>query len=400
MSLINQSSKLSTSIPRSQTNLIKSPGDAPSGQWMLDQTLAGLFSYPYAVGRRLSKVVIPKGTIVGVTGRAKDYLTGKYRNTLGFASPTVNAIGVAPYSYFQRFTKDAPAGAETWSSIIAHDEFGADDFQPSITTREFIEVPYLPNPEDVFTYSTDATPAVNGMKMMYGCATNGSVDVVGTNTELTAGDYVKAGPYGKFVKWVSGVDAAQLIVGQVLELDTDMPPLGWLKYVEPVYEGRDSARENNVVEPAPADGSTVWDPDYTYPYTAENMGWNKPGAWKTIGNGIPGLTDGAKMALTSRIQRFTLNANATSLACILDPVAKIDEDSLTVTLNGTALSTAGTDKYAYDKTTQIVTITAEGVASARDITITYTVDNKSIIGVPASWDFAGSIGVARILLKF
>lgn len=546
MPLVTQGSNL---VPnsRSHTALIKSPGDAPAGEWIVDPNLPGLFDYPYAANRRLSKVVIPKGSIVAVGPAVRDYNTRKWKNVLTFADGTVSKlpVGVAPYSYFRRFNSDGS---------IAHDQFGGDDFNPVFTTREYIEVPYLPNPGDVYTYCAQ-TGAIDGMKMMWGCATNVSIDVVDTDEALQAGDFVKPGKFGKFVKWypeqrtvsasvdfshsqefntrfltqivveqsvveyeleepalaiysasigdvplVYGTDyeltadgkfkilttqstGAQIdvwahkttyhlehsnawdisvtaqgteldpteftytpatgnvvisipsitlpwattitieycapgamqmnitdtktgdspvqIVGQVLEMKTDLPPLGWLKYVEPEYEGRDSMRETNPVQAAPIDGP-IYDPDYTWPYTEDYFTYKSPDGWKTIGGGFPGLTDAQRIALTTRIQRFTLGAGEEEAVCILDPAAKIDATTLLVLVGGSAITTDDGEAtyYDYDASTQVLTVYATAApANATPIQVSYKVDPKSLIGTPPSWDYAGSIGAVGILLK-
>jgi hypothetical protein len=384
MSLIEQGAQLNPNS-RSHTNLVKSAGDSPAVQYIVDPDLPGLFEYQYAANRRFSKVVVPKGSIVATGPAVKDYETMKYKNIVTFADGTTKKlpIGIAPYSYFRRFNNDG---------TIAHDRFGGDDFQPGIITREFIEVPYLPNPVDVYNYTGQN---VTSMKFMWGAATNLESDKVGTELALQAGDYVKPGPFGKFVKWEE-TDDMRLIVGQVLELDTDMPPLGWLKYVEPVFEGTDSPRENNPVEPAPADGSMVYDADFKWPLTQD---FRSPGAWKTIGGGFPGLTDGADAAKTTRIQKFTLKAGDTSLNCILDPVATIDKNTVGVTLDGVTLTSSGTDKFSYNEKSQTVVVTATTDEDDRVVEIIYKVIPSSLVGMPASWNYAGSIGVARILLK-
>ena len=65
---------------RSHTNLVKSEGSAPAVQYQVDPELPGLFTYDYAANRHLSKVVIPKGTIVAVGPAVRDYATLKYKN--------------------------------------------------------------------------------------------------------------------------------------------------------------------------------------------------------------------------------------------------------------------------------------------------------------------------------
>lgn len=387
MALIGQGAFLRPNS-RSHTNLVKSPGDAPNVQYVIDPNLPGLFEYPYAANRRFSKVVIPKGTICATGPAVRDYLTLKYRNIITFADGNNNPVGVASTSFFRRFKTDYDSDGNP-VEVIAHDEFGADDFQPTIITREYIEVPYLPNPQDVYTY--DGEDEINGMKFMWGCATNESEANVGTANELKAGDYVKAGKYGKFVKWIPGVDGAEKIVGQVLELETDLPPLGWLKMVEPVFEGYDSGREEWTPEPAPEDGSMVYDPEYKWPLTAD---YRSPGAWKTIGGGFKGLSDGAQIALTTRIQRFTVTSDGDgglNNVFFLDPVLKILKETISVTIDGEDAT------YTYDEKAQKLTVTG---AEADDVVVvTYKVDPESLVGTPPAWDYAGSVGAVRILLK-
>lgn len=399
MALIGQGASLRPNS-RSHTSLVASPGDAPNVEYIVDPSLPGLFEYPYAANRRFSKVVIPKGTIVATGPAVRDYLTLKYRNIVTFADETKNPVGVAFTSYFRRFKKD-----ENGVEVIAHDEFGGDDFQPTFITRDLVEVPYLPNPADVWTQEVDATPspfsynAVNGMKFMWGCATNSNYDDIGTANELKAGDYVKAGKYGKFIKWVKGTDDPVDRVGQVLELKTDLPPLGWLKMVEPVYEGKDSIREEFTPEPAPADGSMVYDPNFKWPLTRD---YKSPGAWKTIGGGFKGFTDAAQISLTTRIQRFSPGAGKTEIKCALDPVVKVDGTTLSIYIDGSEISSDTEDAthYVYSPVTQIATITLESAAVGTEvIEITYKVDVDSLIGTPPAWDYVGSVGAVSILLQ-
>lgn len=382
---------------RSHATLVKSQGDSPSERWIIDPALEGLFEYHYA-GWPRSKVVIPKGTIVSVGSPVPDFRTLHYKPVLTFAGHGKFSAGVAPYNFMKRF---GPTGE------LIHDVFEADDFVPGLITREYIEVPLIPNPADVYTSAntvdnTSADPGIakNALKFYWGCATNRVADL-GTANMLKEGDFVKAGPYGKFVKWIPGTDGAEAIVGQVLAAETDIPPEGWLRWVTPEVEtgaGRANGSMRDPYQPTapPTPEGPYYDPDYKWPLTSD---YRSPGAWKTHA-GVPGLTDGENIARTDRVAKGVLPANETEYKLVMDPVAKIDVAYTTVLVDGVELENTelNPDNWVFDAADNSLTLNIDAVAEDRIITVTYR--QTHTVGTPPAWDHVGSIGAARILLKF
>lgn len=401
---------------RSHATLVKSPGDSPAERWIIDPALKGLFEYHYA-GWPRSHVVIPKGTIVSVGAPVKDFRTLHYKPVLTFAGHGKFSAGVAPYNFMKRFD-------EQGNTI--HDVFEADDFVPGLMTREYIEVPYIPNPADVYEnigvngdYSvvvndTDGKPdfrtnvnpnvAKSALKFYWGCATNRVADY-GYSTMLKEGDFVKAGPFGKFVKWDPEVDREYEIVGQVLGLETDIPPEGWLSWVTPEVEkgagyANGSLRDPfQPTAPSPAEGP-YYDADYKWPLTSD---YRSPGAWKTYA-GVPGLTDGANIANTVRTVKGVLEATKTSVTIVMDPIAKVDASTIEVKIGSTEIAEkesaeSGADFYEFDAAENKLKITATA-DDDDDRVVTVTYKQTITVGTPPAWDFVGSIGAARILLKF
>jgi hypothetical protein len=379
---------------RSFSHLVKSPGDAPAVEYIIDSRLKGLFEYFYG-GWNLSKVVLPKGTLVGVNRQEKDFRTLQYRPALTFAgTDSVAALGLAPMSYFRRFNDDG---------TVAHDLPEGDDYQPGIITRELVEVPYLPNPEYVYADPTNVASAtmadaLTALKFWWGCATNVKTLFDAGNT-LKEGDFVKAGPFGKFVKWVAGTDSPHLIVGQVLGMELNVPPDGFLKYIEPeVYtnalRSNGDLRDEEQPQPYTADGP-YYDPDFKWPLTSD---YRSPQAWKTIGSGIEGLTDGEQMAY--RKSKGSLAATETEITIQADQLVTILRvTKVTVAGEEVALEGVGAVTVSINKTTNAITvsgITADA-GNAQEVVVEYKID---AVGVPPAWDFAGSVGVAQILLKF
>jgi hypothetical protein len=382
---------------RSHATLVKSQGDSPAERWIIDPALKGLFEYHYA-GWPRSHVVIPKGTIVSVGPPVHDWRTLVYKPVLTFAGHGKFPAGVAPYNFMKRFD-------DIGNTI--HDVFEADDFVPGLITREYIEVPLIPNPADVYVNPATAVNAAanpviakTALKFYWGCATNVAADF-GTANALKEGDFVKAGPYGKFLKWNSASDGAHLIVGQVLAAETDIPPEGWLSWVTPDVEKHAGKAGGSLRDPwqptaPPTPEGPYYDPDYKWPLTSD---YRSPGAWKTHA-GVPGLTDGANIATTDRVAKGILPANATEYVLQIDPIAKVDLAYLDVFIDDVKLENTEEDPelWVFDPASNRLTIDVEAEAEDREVMIVYR--QTHVIGTPPAWDFVGSIGAARILLKF
>jgi hypothetical protein len=392
---------------KSFSRLVISGADSPSERWIIDPDLPGLFDYHYS-GWTLpgTKVVIPKGSIVSVGAPVRDYRTLKYKPTLTFANGSNIPVGVAPFSYFRRF--DA-------QGAIMHDWPEADDHIPSIITRAYIEVPYISNPTDVYsgTVTEDTVNnniivggATAGMKFKWGCATNLLGDFGYSTTELKETDWVKPGPYGKFVKWVSG-DDPRLRVGQVLCIEKDVPPEGWLNWVVPEVDANreDNMRDEHEIEPPLSmDGTYPYDPNFKWPLTSD---YRSPGEWKNWNTGVPGLTDGKNMAATVRIRRANVPAitNATSADAVafqLDLWEKGKIVNLKVFVGNTQATVnaaLGNNQYSFDASTNVVKVGCDNTAGADAVTIEVQYQLDSLVGVIPAWDYTGSVGAVRILLN-
>lgn len=375
---------------RSNATLTKSPGDSPAERWIIDPDLRGLFEYHYG-GWPRSHVVIPKGTIVSPGAEQKlSYRVLKNKPVLTFAGHGKNAIGVAPYNFYRRFD-------EMGEPI--HDVFEADDFVPGIITREYIEVPYIPDPAAVYTNPATVASelpsnAKRAMRFYWGCATN-LFDMFKADNLLEEGDFVKAGPFGKFVKWNKETDGFEEIVGQVFVLETDLPPEGWLQWVTPEVEKGAGYADGSLRDPfeptaPPTPEGPYYNADYKWPLTSD---YRSAAAWKTY-NGIPGLTDGANMI--KRRSADVLATGETTVAVQLDQSVAVTEVRK-VTLGDQELAA---EDYVFDSGANTVTVTVETPAAADTLVAVEYVVDLDMTGVVPAWDHVGSIGAARILLKF
>jgi len=345
---------------RSFSRLKVSDGFAPAEQWITDPTLPRLFEYHYGGP---GWVVIPKGTVVGVKDAIKDYETGKMRTVLSIADGTsVMPAGVAPYNIYEK----------------VEDRFGHN--LPTMVTRDYIEVPLMASISDVYEGGTTA----GALKMKWGCAYG----------DLAPGDYVTCDAKGKMVK-ISSFAAGTFpkVVGQVLGMDTDMPPTGWLKYLDWANDTGERADDNNHL-PTPAP-NYPYNPDYKWPLTPDFRG-------------IPGMTDGANIGRkVADAVNGTIASGTAAGSQVLFNVGKapVFADSVKVFLDGS--SDAMTSGVSVDETTGTVYVKVPTTAnccaatpSESTISITFDYHDLSYLGVPSAWDFKGAIGAARILLKF
>lgn len=329
----NPSTKLGTNdeYMRTQTNLIKDNGDAPSGKRMIDPRLPKKFKFHF--GGQSGWVVLPKGRIVSIdpgTNR-KAFDDGMYYNmiTLANGGVDVSEANDDPADEATTYTRVAnvPVGVSNLNVYQDLDDQFAGNV-PGFVTRNTINLPY-------FTLKGDAE------KTEWGSA-------YGT---LKPGDWVKSDANGRFVKWeehksreqiftgdgtaveftvdyaifpeatvVALVDGSEVTidnisyasgkvtlaaapddgaevkieyksvigdsikqrVGQITQVDENLVPAGWLKWVMP---------EGEYVNPT---GFRAQDlTDEGYPYDPQYM---EGFADKSLrATGIPGLTDGSNI---------------------------------------------------------------------------------------------------------
>lgn len=350
---------------RSNTKLVVSGGDSPAEKWVTDPDLPVLFIYDYAPPAE-KEVVISKGLVVSVGAQVLDRDTNTYMNTLTIADADATdnkaiPVGMAPYNFSKQY----------------------EDFlygnQPSIITREYVELPLFDKAEDAAAHKWGAAIGVKG------------------------GDFVKVGGSstgnaGQLVKWIPGTDSAHLIVGQVLATDENQEPFGWLKWAmwDEASVDKDLKGANKEGYSGPGLGSWPFDPAYRELDQYANQGYQNP--YTTDPTGIPGILDGSQKALTVQNRKFSVSAGAAGRTMVFDLGLKnvIQGTFAPVTLGAKTL-VEGTDFTVDYKTGQFTLETKEVTASPEDLTINF---RAHFYGTPAGWDAKGAKGVARVLLKF
>lgn len=373
---------------RSHSRLVVSEGFSPAERWITDPDLNPLFEHHYGGP---GFVVIPKGTICSVGAAVYDYEVGREVNVLTIADDSSKTpVGVAPYNIYQRVT-----------GRLYHNF-------PSIITRDYIEVPYFSDINDVYNDTTSGTtePPVslnsNTLKMRWGCA-------YGT---LAVGDFVGSDKFGKFIKVDTPATNFDKIVGQVLAMELDMPPTGWLKWLDWATEQGERADDQNRL-PYPTNPNTgrPWTPDYKWPLTPDYRG-------------IPGMTDGAQMGnktVTSETvstkytdddstdtHKIPAGSEAGQIVVFRLANAPVVKDTVKVyntattpaELDGNVHVDTDTGWVYYTVTSADAATTAATTPADLEVAISYEYHDLDYLGVPAAWDFKGSSGAVRILLKF
>jgi hypothetical protein len=339
---------------RSNTKLRVSGGDSPAERWVTDPNLPILFNYTYG-GWAQKEVVIAKGTMVAVGPQVIDDEFGKLANTITIANGTNKVIGMAPYN----ITKHYP-GFLTGN-------------RPAIITRDYVELPYIPNPADAEL-------------VKWGLV---------TGTGLQAGDLLKPDPNGKLTKWVEGQDSIAQICGQILAFELDQEPFGWLKWAmwdETALE-QDRGPQNKATYQLPPDDGFPYDPNYREGVT------NMPGyltPWTIDPTGIPGVLDGSQRALT--VNNFTSSiANGTPAGNVIFNLGmkNLVEGTVQMFIDGAPVDPS---LLTIDLKNGIVTYSMTQAAT-KDMTVSIQF-RANFYGTPAGWDYRGSVGAARILLKF
>lgn len=276
---------------RSNTALVKSGHMSPGSEWLLDprfltpNKIAGgslngasiwangvLFNYRYG-GPGMEEVVIPKGRLVGVTTPKKDFVSKKFKTvmTLPGMSLNNNTIGMVPYN----LCKDQ----------LQLDRFGGN--APSIITMDYVTLPYMPTakPEDMTVegmLKEEKAISIDG-KMPWG-------SVIG---KVEVGDYVKASPSGRLIKWVKGTDDACDIVGQILDCDLNGEEWGWRKWMlwdESSITEDDNFMNRSGASNLPSDHGYPYDPAYS---EGNNIFQHVHSSALSDPTGIPGLHDGS-----------------------------------------------------------------------------------------------------------
>lgn len=389
---------------RSNTHLQKSGGMSPAEKWILSQQfntdakLKGvykdgvLFNHQYG-GPGQTEVVIAKGRVVGVGEPIKDFVSKQVVPTICLPGMTTNqnVAGVCPYN----FTKD----------MFQFDRFGGN--QPSIITREYITLPYIPGVNAASTF--DVAGIVEEENALSIDLKNPWGACIGA--DLRIGDYVKATPSGRLVKWDKTKDSSVDVVGQILGQDFNSEPWGFLKWVlwdETALKSEDSFINRSGSSSLPSDGGYPFDSKFT-----EGNMIDQFNGYHTVANtnptGIPGLHDGSGnykgygrkdtfftgMALgnvpngASEGQLITVQ--------LVDNAGKdlgnIIADGFELKINGTAVAK---EDYSINLRQGKVSFTVKAGQAGQAITATYKAEQY---GQPVYLDFKGVVGSFSILLR-
>lgn len=379
---------------RSNTALVRSGHMSPSEKWILDPAflkadMSGvfrdgvLFNYQYG-GPGMDEVVIPKGRVVGVSGFTKDFVTKKMTTviTLPGLATNGNTIGMAPYN----FTKD----------MLQQDRFGGN--QPSIITLDYVKLPYMPGmaPESTMDKSgllKEEQKISIENRMPWGA-------VIG---EVENGDYVVSTASGRLRKYKEGTDKPHEIVGQVLAMDLNAEPYGWLKWMlwEEQYRKDDDAFMNRSgASNLPSDNGYPFDPGYA---EGNTIFQNYQSELVSNPTGIVGLHDGSGNydgfgKNDTEYTDIALGTKETSKAFLgtfkdfAGGVIGNIQPGVIVKVGGTPVAA---EKLTIDYKQGIFTIAAD-VTETGAVTATYKAMHY---GTPSYSDFKGVHGEVFVLLK-
>lgn len=351
---------------RSNTKLIVSGGDSPAERWKVKQDLPKLFDYPYG-GTGQTDIIVSKGMIVAIDSASpliKDYDNERYLTQITLADGNNKPIGMAPYN-FAREVDDRFTGN-----------------QPSIITKEYVELPYFPNQNDA-------------MNCLWG----------NVSGDIAPGDLVKvskvAGLEGRLDKWVEGTDSISQIVGQVLAKEpfgTDFDFLEWVMWDER-YKYEDDTYINKTGYAAPGMNGYPFDPE-TYDkngYARDAQGYLSD--YTTQASGVPGLTDGANARNTQLSRTLGVVATGTKAGTQVSWFVQKDLIPGEFLLKVGATDIAENDvNLQIDYKTGFVRYTVPAdVATDATVTLKYKAYQY---GTPTHMDFTGADGVVRVLLRF
>ena len=352
---------------RSNTKLIVSGGDSPAEHWKVKQDLPKLFDYPYG-GVGQTDVIISKGMVVAIDSEnplVRNYDNDRLLTQITIANGVNAPIGMAPYNFCRE----------------VDDRFTGN--QPSIITKEYVELPYFPD-------EADAANCLWG----------------NCSGEIQAGDYVAVPAdaiakrlEGRVQKWVDDGTNRNQIVGQVLAKEpfgSDYDFLEWVMWDER-YRKEEDEYVNKTGYSAPGIEGYPFDPEIYNKdgFTADAAGFLSQ--YTTTPTGVTGITDGANSSNTLLQRQLGVVEKGTTAGTVLSFYAQknLIEGTVEVKIGGVAVEEESL-KVDHKKGLIKITLKADQAADA-DVTATYKAHQY---GTPAHTDFTGADGVVRILLKF
>lgn len=351
---------------RSNTKLMVSGGQSPAGQWVTDPNLPIQFHYNYG-GPGQKEVVVAKGILVGVAPeRFLDDHLGFKKNALTIATDTIRPFGMAPYN----FTKH-------WEDFL-------DGNQPSVITREYVELPLIGNADDAAA-------------IKWGAAYHEGTDILKPNDLVTWSRNPQN--FGKIVKWVEGKHSVADIIGQVGEVEDDQEPFGWLKWAmwdEAARREDQDGPVNKSGYSAPGDGGYPFDPEFIRLGKNGENGYLSQYTTLNDATGVPGILDGKQKAETQQSRDFVAPATITTgeITQLSLGLKNIIEGTVEVFVGGVQVDST---RVATDFGRGVVALTLDAADAGKDINVRFRAE---FFGTPAGWDHKGAVGAIRILLKF
>jgi hypothetical protein len=341
-------------------------------------------------------VTIPMGRIVSAGKPVLNRQMNEYNMTMCLPGMTSNGnwVGVAPYNYTKDFWQE--------------EKFGGN--MPAVITDKLVVLPYIPSVEAADTMDVDGIVKEEkalsvDLKMPWGAVINPTGE--GNSLAYEGGDYLKATPSGRFVKWKKGTDDPMDIVGQIYEIDLNQTQHGFLNWV---LWGKDALLEDAPYNKGnmPDMGGWGYDPDYK-DGILNQPGYLTPYTTQDEAIGIPGLHDGAGAiegfgsndTLLENIDVDTHVSGKDGQTLVLQvkdmhgaPVKNLIAGSVTLKIGTTAVTDVdGTYEIDYVNGKINFTLAKE----LNDVTLKVDYKMKRS-GVPSYLDFKGVVGSMAVLL--
>ena len=382
---------------RTHNKMVVDKGDAPSGKKLVDPRLPKLFKYQF--GGQNGYVTIPKGRIISVVPdrEFKNFDDNKFYNALTIANggedvvernddPRLDEPGTEDYTR----VANKPVGVAFLNMYQDIDNSFKGNV-PAFITRNTINLPYFLEQEEA-------------EKLDWGSAYGG---------DLKPGDKVKSDENGRFVKWndpfeeetfadaKDNGDSADQIVGQVINIDRELIPAGWLQWVS-----AESPLPNGEEENPSGYGSQHLDAEQGFPYDGQYRDGIGNDAYEN--KGIEGLTDGSELTKTFEDEKIgeilssAEEGDRYNFRTMSQPVVRETVEVKLVDDAGTVVDTSETndeliDFLNCDEGLIIVKLT-EDLDGDVEVLVTYDATGQ-YPGMPSNINWEGVAGSVDILLQ-
>lgn len=409
-------------LGKTHTNLVVSEGNAPAERFVVakdnntrkhgdGELIAEPFIYTFGPEGNQT-VLIAKGKIVEAAGTEYDRERGHMYTAIRVADEnSTKVIGVNHHNVYEQ-RRDRMEGN-----------------LPTVIRRDYIEVPLFENAD--VAIAQQMAKAAN-----YGAA-------YGVNGGIETGDRVKVGRNGNFVKMLTedvlDVDGVTVLeaadspfrqVGQILAVNKELPPEGFLQYF---VEASNPQLEEMIkaMSHAPTPGKDGYPTGYPYGVESWKADFEKnlvDGSPMGSDKGIPFLTDGffrAKKVLTGivltdiydkdtnndgTIESVTTRGAVTvdggtgevtatgSGAVFIKLRHKIDQTEAGHVVAKLAGEVMGANDFHVDLHQNMVILYIDDAMAATAVTLDVKAIVDPVAGIPTEWDYAGSVGAVRIQL--